>query len=70
MPGWTHDKKSCQLEHWQKKYGVPYTSLQKRIAGMVTNMAPCSGGDKDNPHILAKSVEGKPKQFTLFARFF
>ena len=70
MPGWPHDKKKLSIRALAQKYGVPYTSLQKRIAGTVTNMAPSSGGGKGNPHILAKSVEGKPKQFTLFAHFF
>ena len=61
LPGWLHDKKKLSIRALAQKYGVPYTSLQKRIAGTVTNMAPSSGRGKGNPHILAKSVEGKPK---------
>ena len=70
MPGWPHDKKKLSIRALAQKHGVPYTSLQKRIVGTVTKMAPSSGGGKGNPHILAKSVEGKPQQFTLFAHFF
>ena len=59
IPGWPNDRKKLSIRSIAKKYEVPYTSLQKRIAGKVTNMAPSSGGGKGNPHILTKSVEGK-----------
>ena len=59
IPGWPKDRKKLSIRSIAKKYKVPYTSLQKRIAGMVSNMAPSSGRGKGNPHILSKSVEGK-----------
>ena len=59
IPGWPKDRKKLSIRSIAKKYEVPYTSLQKRIAGTVSNMAPSSGGGKGNPHILSKSVEGK-----------
>ena len=49
MPGWPHDKKKLSIRALAQKHGVPYTSLQKRIAGTVTKMAPSSGGAKATP---------------------
>ena len=64
------DKKKLSIRALARKHGVPYTSLQKRIAGTVESMGLSSGGGKGNPHILSKDVEGKLNQFTLFAHFF
>ena len=56
IPGWPNDRKRLSIRSIAKKYEVPYTSLQKRIAGTVTSMALSSGGGKGNPHILSKNV--------------
>ena len=70
MPGWPSPKPKLSIRKIAKLFDLPYTSLQKRIAGTVTSYAPSSGGGKGNPKILNKSIEGKLNQFTLFAHFF
>ena len=70
MPGWPASEPKLSIRKLAKKFSLPYTSLQKRVAGTVTSYAPSSGGGKGNPKILSKSIEGKLNQFTLFAHFF
>ena len=70
MPSWPNDKPKLSIRQLANENGIPYTSLQKRVAGTVESFAPSSGGGKGNPHIFSKSIEGKLNQFMLIAHFF
>ena len=49
MPGWPHDKKSCQLEHWHRNMGFPTPSCRRGLQGQLQTWPLAVEGAKATP---------------------